>query len=372
MESRKENASKQAGASLTALSVLAGYVRAMEALDLSNSHEALLGKHIINTAILSEQSYVNWTLEKAIFSLSNEGQRKFFEFIVAYQYDALLFTRKKMVTQQINKSIIDNHVRQVVFLGDGYDMAAFFGSLNHTHINFYALDRGETRQNKLKALETIPHDIELPKFKITQCDNGTVKINDNLHYVECNFIEEDLCETLVANGFNREEKTLVIAEGVTMYLNKQEVSNLLKCAYQLINEHDNFLLSFTTSPPTSKLMNFFVSLSKENYRFHLPMEKVPDFVSQAMFDVSGKMTFKDRFDLLGSSEEIEEFKSYPYKKQEIYYLLEKDSQLLESGKVKNIDSIPTMGFNLSEHNEGKEIDKSDLLIDKPERISCIP
>ena len=111
----------------------------------------------------------------------------------------------------IFKNACKDNIPQIVFLGAGYDTRSyrFIDNLKSTRI--FELDVYTTQQLKIEILK-----------------NNNIDIPDSLSFIPINFKTDDLYNVLSEAGFDSSKKTLFIWEGVTYYLNKEEVEETLK------------------------------------------------------------------------------------------------------------------------------------------------
>lgn len=124
---------------------------------------------------------------------------------------------------------------QIVFLGAGYDTRAYrFAELNRG-TKVFELDIPPTQNQKKKYLK-----------------KARIEIPQNVKLVPIDFNKEVLKDVLEEAGFEEQEKTLFIWEGVTYYLDPASVDATL-----------NFV-SGTSHPDSIIAFDYTVSLSEEN------------------------------------------------------------------------------------------------------------
>lgn len=113
-------------------------------------------------------------------------------------------------------------VANVVLLGSGYDTRGYRMGLAKRGIKVYEVDARGTQAEKKKVLQ-----------HLGMLDNGGMEISrgsdsaDAPTYVPCDFQSEDWMECLLKNYFDGSLPTLVIWEGVTMYLPKPIILSTL-------------------------------------------------------------------------------------------------------------------------------------------------
>ena len=103
-----------------------------------------------------------------------------------------------------------DNIPQIVFLGAGYDSRPyrFHDLIQDTRV--FELDAQPTQQRKQELLRQV-----------------SIPIPERLAFVPVNFNADDLQEVLVGAGYNRDQKTLFVWEGVTYYLSTQAVDDIL-------------------------------------------------------------------------------------------------------------------------------------------------
>ena len=102
-----------------------------------------------------------------------------------------------------------NGMEQVVVLGAGYDTRAY-GAPETDGLAWFELDRAATQRLKAAALRRAGVDAA------------------HVTLVEVDFSREDAFAELLARGYDPQAKTLFLWEGVTLYLQEQEVRKTLR------------------------------------------------------------------------------------------------------------------------------------------------
>ena len=112
---------------------------------------------------------------------------------------------------EIFKKQLSQNIPQIVLLGAGYDTRAlrYEELLDDTRI--FELDISSTQNNKKEILEK--SDIDIPK---------------QVSFVSINFKQDNLLDVLLNAGYNEKVKTLFIWEGVTYYLQAEQISKTLE------------------------------------------------------------------------------------------------------------------------------------------------
>jgi methyltransferase (TIGR00027 family) len=122
-----------------------------------------------------------------------------------YEY---IIIRTKYI-DAIFKTAIENKINQVLILGAGYDTRAIRLPNNRNKVKIYEFDSVFTQQSKIKMFTT--NDIQIP---------------ENLIFIPINFEKEKLSNKLLEIGVKRNQRSLYIIEGVTMYLEPSAIDVL--------------------------------------------------------------------------------------------------------------------------------------------------
>ncbi len=115
--------------------------------------------------------------------------------------------RTVMMDQLIQNSIIS--VTQFVILGAGYDTRCY-GSLKDDHLRFFEVDQALTQQLKRACLLKAGIDAS------------------HVHFVEVDFVKDDWAKKLKEAGYDPEQRSLFLWEGVTLYLSEDAVRKMLR------------------------------------------------------------------------------------------------------------------------------------------------
>jgi len=120
-------------------------------------------------------------------------------------------------TRYIDDALIENieKMEQLLLLGSGFDTRAC-RIKGIEKIAVFEVDHPETLSKKRAGLKKYYNEIP-----------------EHLNLIEIDFEKKDLSEVLSKNNFNRDKKTFVIWEGVTQYLNKEALYQVLDFFAQL-------------------------------------------------------------------------------------------------------------------------------------------
>lgn len=129
------------------------------------------------------------------------------EYIGAYLAPTPL-ARARFCTEAL-RSAIKSGTAQLVILGSGLDMTGF--SEEYKGISVFELDRIDVIEDKKRRLE-----------------RAGINIPENVRFVPCRFGEDNLSETLLSSGFDRNKKAFFSCMGLFYYMTENEISSLFK------------------------------------------------------------------------------------------------------------------------------------------------
>ncbi|HIG39835.1 MAG: class I SAM-dependent methyltransferase [bacterium] len=123
----------------------------------------------------------------------------------AYEY---LIARTAYFDERFKAGL--KNVPQIVLLGSGYDTRTYrFANLNNS-TKIYELDAPTTQERKLKHLH-----------------KAKIDVPDNVTMIPINFNKGSIVEALKNQGYNDATSTLILWEGVSMYLEPKAVEAIL-------------------------------------------------------------------------------------------------------------------------------------------------
>lgn len=134
--------------------------------------------------------------------------RRFFVRLVAFMDPGILeylHCRNSCIEELTLKSL-NKGIKQVLVLGAGYDSRAY--RLQRKGVRFFEVDHPDTQRKKRKRFENLA---ERAKLK----------------FVEADLSQDQLNSILANSGFDQSAPTLVIWEGVSMFLKSRDVSKTL-------------------------------------------------------------------------------------------------------------------------------------------------
>lgn len=109
-------------------------------------------------------------------------------------------------------------LKQYLILASGYDTSG----LNHQNLNVFEVDRSDVIDDKLRRLKNI---------------------KSNVKYIRSD-LRDNFEEKIINEGFDTNKKTLVSLLGLSYYLEKEEIFNLLERILKIINEGSVILFDY--------------------------------------------------------------------------------------------------------------------------------
>ena len=134
-----------------------------------------------------------------------------FDWMLPGQFEA--FAHRKAFCERQVRDGIGGGAAQVLVLGAGYDTLGWRLSREFSGVGFLEIDHPATARLKAKGIEAMG-----PR--------------DNLHLIAADLGEQELVDVMKANeSWDRNVQTIIIAEGLVMYLSPEAVKDLFcQCA----------------------------------------------------------------------------------------------------------------------------------------------
>jgi methyltransferase (TIGR00027 family) len=188
--------------------------------------------------------------------------------------------RKRLIESQL-VGALENGVRQVMVLGAGLDTLAVRMARKYRTVRFFEIDLPTTQRMKLDICERIRHPIPS----------------------NCRFVEADLAQVALKTALQSEssftptEPTLVILEGVLMYLAESEVKSLFADLYHLIDAPLTIVfgamaISDNDRNQRVRMVNAFLGKEREATKWHCPSTAIPEFVADLGYGLQEWMPYK--------------------------------------------------------------------------------
>jgi methyltransferase (TIGR00027 family) len=112
---------------------------------------------------------------------------------------------------------IEQGVRQIVIVGAGYDDRAL--RFRSRGVEFFEIDHPLTQADKARRLEAMAADLT------------------NLHFVQADLQQDDVAEVLAASGHDPASSSLIICEGVLVYLDGADMRRTLSSLAHAAQAH---------------------------------------------------------------------------------------------------------------------------------------
>ena len=193
--------------------------------------------------------------------------------------------RKRFIEHVVLESIKDG-ATQVINLGAGFDTAAYRLSRRFPQVNFVEVDHPATHAVKRDALAESTGE------------------RQNLHFIPVDFTTQRLEDVLDSSPVvSPDARTVVIVEGVLMYLEEPQVEHLFRSLPKFL--HAGKRVVFTAIRPASPgtrlygpLMNIYLKFKEEPLNWLCKKSDLPAFLKAVEYSVSelaGSQEFKKRF-----------------------------------------------------------------------------
>jgi methyltransferase (TIGR00027 family) len=137
-------------------------------------------------------------------------------------FQEIISVRTKWLDEMILQEISKKHAKQLIILGAGYDTRGFRLDLP-TKFAVWEVDQPEVQQKKLANLQWLVNKSKNDDTRIQGRMNSTVQ------FVPVNFNEDSVQEKLQSqSGFQSNQPSIMILEGVTQYIPKTSTADTLK------------------------------------------------------------------------------------------------------------------------------------------------
>jgi methyltransferase (TIGR00027 family) len=192
--------------------------------------------------------------------------------------------RKKVIEEKVLQAI-EAGTTQIVNIGAGFDTLSWRLSQQFASVTFIEIDHPATSREKTDAL----------------C---SAYAPSNLYFVEADLSKVLLQKALEGcEGFNVQQTTLYVCEGVLMYLKEQHVSALFESLKRLTGAGSIFV--FTCMEPNESeknnvrtLLHLYLKLKNERYLWYIRDTEVPDFIKKhdyTLMEMADSETYRNRY-----------------------------------------------------------------------------
>lgn len=198
-----------------------------------------------------------------------ESLRKRFDAGIPGTYE--FFTARTAYLDAIVQQALQENIPQLVFLGAGYDSRPYRmrGSIQETWI--YELDIESTQLEKQSILQK--HKVPIPP---------------QLHYVSINFNTDSIEDVLQKTGYDPDQETLFIWEGVTYYLPKETIDATLQTIRKISSSGSTVCFEYMIDAPDitqrygvkEALESMRVRYPNEPVMFKIPEGGIPSFLAE--------------------------------------------------------------------------------------------
>ena len=200
--------------------------------------------------------------------------------------------RKLFIEKQLHRGLM-NGARQVIVLGAGLDTLAIRMAKNHATVGFFEIDLPHTQQTKIRILEqtnhAIPHNCIFKSADLSQAS-----------------LESVLCEE---KTFDRNLPTLIIIEGVLMYLTENEVRALFTSLRSLFADNLTVVFGAMAAPDNDgnlclRITSSLLQRGGEATKWHCSSASMPAFLSGLGYRIRETITYKKLQNLYRGDMEI--------------------------------------------------------------------
>lgn len=248
--------------------------------------------------------------------------------------------RKLMIDQQVAEAV-NSGSTQIVIMGAGCDAQGIVWHKKYPHVNIFEVDYGRTQAVKKHALEKIKKKEAIAVNKLgTRLVNKYAEIGDNLHFVLCDLSKEDAIETLQEQGFDIKRNTIVIAEGFTMFLTREQLDSFFAKVHKIIGTDGRFVLSFSQPTKNSRMVaDTLQKESQENFKSDALPNEVPEIMNKNSFNMYGKALFVDMQNQAGNRLIVDKHLKNPSLPKEDYYVVRRSGKSDLPQSIADINDI---------------------------------
>ncbi len=183
-----------------------------------------------------------------------------------------LLCRTRFIDDELKDALWEGF-DQVVILGAGFDTRPYRIAAPEG-VRFYELDHPSTQALKREKV------VELQQAK-----------NVDVQFVPVDFDLQDIIDPLLDAGFRREDRTLVIWEGVTQYIAPESVDRTLRDLEDLLSHGSRLLFTYVVKAfldgdvdlPCREKMMAEMEKRGEPWRFGLASEALEEFLKERGF-----------------------------------------------------------------------------------------
>jgi len=211
---------------------------------------------LISNAVFSK--LVRWSLSLVVYRGILEG----------------LGVRKLFMEERVRAALSNGSCRQVLVLAAGYDTLALRLSPEYSDVHFWEVDHPGTARRKQKAMDAIGQPA-------------------NFHMVEADLTQTPLPTVLSSCPvYDAKAPTVIITEGLLMYLTEAEVKKLFHDVAQVVGTSKNSTVCFdyfgwndeTSQADVGWLaahLHWHVKTMGEDWKWGIESERLPEFFDES-------------------------------------------------------------------------------------------
>lgn len=170
--------------------------------------------------------------------------------------------RKIFIDRQAREALAAG-VEQVAVIGAGFDTLCLRLAPAFPAVSFFEIDQSATTEAKARGVDHAGRPA-------------------NFHQVIADLSRQPLADVLAnAEGWNRQASSLVVAEGLLMYLEEDDVRSLFDSAASAVAPSSRFVFSYPLGVQRYALSNALLSMIGEPWLSHTDRESLPDYIGDA-------------------------------------------------------------------------------------------
>lgn len=196
----------------------------------------------------------------------------------------LHYVLRKRYIEDVARTAIQEGFQQVIVLGGGFDTLALRLHQEFTNVTFIELDHPSTQKVKAGALKK--HRLPNETMALVPIDFSRQDFSDVLAHLPC---------------YRNDVKSLLICEGVLMYLSCVEVDSFFKqvascsacqtrIAFTFMEPQADGRVRFATK---SRLIDWWISLRKEPFDWGIKREEIPAYLASRKLNCRAMATAED-------------------------------------------------------------------------------
>lgn len=216
-------------------------------------------------------------------------------------YDRWMAARKIMIRHHLNHAAGDG-TEQVIIIGSGFDSVGFEFASQHPNIQVIEVDSKETLSLKAQAIRAVKDKGWVNFEEHSGNDSTLIAFNDRVSFrmIAADIGSEHFENQLRSHSYDPSKKTLVIIEGVTMYLTGEENKRLLDMFGTHLNRASRILVGFIDSVQrVGRTTSYLLANAKAAYKFSRPREAIGPYLAERGLRVDSTMTVQSVASLVG-------------------------------------------------------------------------